>query len=588
MRNTPQTGRLLAPALLDTCSRCRYTTTSSNIVLAWLFPDCRRCRAPNGDAANEVLYLVRTVQVKCPGRQRKIRCRAAWLALCALSALVPGCAFLFPGDVQTAALRSRILPPADFQPPAQIQPEVPSPAIASDPATEKLPAPREVPDHSPDTHAEASSHGRNEPALTLEQAIDLSVSNSPTLEVMRQRMAQAQAGRTVAFAEFLPQAKAIYRPIWGDTNAPGGFVLPTIPTAVGNLAFGGVSEHFNLAELGVQWTLWDFGRTQGRYGQAVSQLEISRLQYERARQTVSFNVTSAYLQALEARAQRVIAQEAVRRAESVLRDARNFIKRGTGIRNDVLRAEVLVAEMRLSQVKARTAEGIAIAALNQAVGINVSAPTQIVDRTGEPRFGVGLAQALQLAADRRDEFGVVLRSIRSARLGTGVAQADFMPRVFVGGVGAHQDTSDFKNGNLVAGGLSIELSLFEGGRRLGKLEGAEAEVRATIAQGKEICDKIAFEVQTAYLLIEDAQQRISLSRTALSAATENVRVIKSLFSKGDATPTEVVDGELAMTRAQEDHCIALYDYQTALARLAYAVGLPVLTDFSAVGGTCHD
>lgn len=530
---------------------------------------------------------------------RKFRLRTAWLALCASSALVPGCAFFSTDDVQTAALRSRIIPPADFQSTDSAPSK--NPTTPSDSAAEKLPLPREVSgDPSErDGSSAASPSGKSapvalgaihagQPALTLEQAIDLSVGNSPALEVMRQRMVQAQAGRTVAFAEFLPQAKASYRPIWGDTNAPGGFVLPTLPTAVGNLAYGGQSEHFNLAELGVQWTLWDFGRTQGRYGQAVSQVEIARLQYDRARQTVAFNVTSAYLQALQARAQRVIAQEAVRRAESVLRDARNFLKRGAGIRNDVLRAEVLVSEMRLSQVKASTAEGIAIAALNQAVGINVSAATEVVERREDPNFALGLAEALQIAADRRDEFGVVLRSIRSARLGTGVAQADFMPRINVGGVGTHQDTSDFKNANLVAGGLSIELSLFEGGRRLGKLEGAEADVRAAIAQGKEICDKIAFEVQAAYLMIEDARQRVSLSRTALAAATENLRVIKSLFEKGDATPTEVVDGELAMTRAQEGLSIALFDYQTALARLAYAVGLPVLTDFSVVGGKCHD
>jgi outer membrane protein TolC len=62
-----------------------------------------------------------------------------------------------------------------------------------------------------------------------------------------------------------------------------------------------------------------------------------------------------------------------------------------------------------------------------------------------------------------------------------------------------------------------------------------------------------------------------------------LRVVRSLFEKGDATPTDVVDAELALTRAQEDSFTALYDYQTALARLAYAVGLPVTTDFAMCG-----
>ncbi len=404
---------------------------------------------------------------------------------------------------------------------------------------------------------------------------------------MQERINQAIGGRTVAFADFLPEAKTSVRPITGDTNVDG-YALPTIPTYVGNVAFGGTGERFNLAELNVQWILWDFGRTPGKYGQAVTQVEISRLQFERARQTVAFSVTVAYFQVLQAKALRVVSQEAVVRAESVVRDAENFLNRGTGIRNDLLRAQTLLAETRLSAIKARTAEGIAVAALNQAIGINVGCPTEIVDRPQEPRFELSLSESLQLASDHREEFGVVVRAIRSANLGSGVAQADFLPRVLVGGVAAHQDSNQLKNANLFAGGLSIELALFEGGRRLGKLQTAEADVRAAIAQGKEVCDKIAFEVHTAYLLIDDARQRLALARTVFAKAQENLRVVRSLFVHGDATPTEVVDGELALTRAQQDQFTAAYDYQTALARLAYASGLPILTDFAALEGPKHD
>ena len=41
---------------------------------------------------------------------------------------------------------------------------------------------------------------------------------------------------------------------------------------------------------------------------------------------------------------------------------------------------------------------------------------------------------------------------------------------------------------------------------------------------------------------------------------------------GDATPTDVVDAETALTRAQQSYYQALYDYLTALARIDYAMG----------------
>ena len=70
-------------------------------------------------------------------------------------------------------------------------------------------------------------------------------------------------------------------------------------------------------------------------------------------------------------------------------------------------------------------------------------------------------------------------------------------------------------------------------------------------------------------------QNASKSRgTAATQASENLRVVRSLFDQGDTIVTDVIDAELTLTRAQQDYLIATYDYQTALARVAYAVGLP--------------
>lgn len=476
--------------------------------------------------------------------------RARYLAGVVLS-LLPGCA-LFKPHVPAEMLRSRILPPVE------------SPI-------DRLPTPREVPENEEAAFFERLEVPRCEPSqgeVSLDDAIALALRYSPRLELMADRVAQAQAGRTVAFAEFLPQAAMSYRPMNGTEN----YVVPTLPTKIGGFAFGTPAERVNVAELNVQWTLYEFGRRYGRYGQAVSQAEIAQLQFVRAKQTVAFNVTAAYFDVLEARAMRVIAAEAVKRAESVLRDARNFLNRGAGIRNDVLRAEVLLAEMKLALVKATTAEGVAIAALNQIIGINVSTSTRVVDRAAVPDFVLSAEQALQLAADNRQEFGVVLQAIRAAALGEGVAKADFLPRISVGGTGLHIHSNAANAQNLAVGGLNVEVPLFAGGRRLGQLREAQAEMRAAIAQGKEICDSIAFEVQSAYLLIDDARQRIVLARTAREGAAENLRVVRGLFARGDATPTDVVDAELAMVRAEQNEATARYDYQTALARLAYAVG----------------
>ncbi len=409
--------------------------------------------------------------------------------------------------------------------------------------------------------------------LTLASAIDLAYRNSPQIQAARAKVDLAQAGKEIAYADFLPQLDIGYRHVAGNT--PDGFVLPTIPTAVGNVAYGGAAQEFDVAELRAQWTLWDFGRTASKFGQSLILQDIAGLQYLRTQQTVSFDVATAYFEALSARAARTAAKEAVRRAQSAWTDAKNYLRRGNAIRNDMLRADVFVKEMQLDLVKAETAQGVAIAKLNRAIGINPTCPTEVVELSDAPPFDQPLAQCLQLAVENRREFGVVERGIAKAKLGQNLAGSDFLPKIVAGSVGSlQQEHEPTRFSQLGSAGIGIELGLYQGGRRVGQLHGAQAEIDLAVAAGKQVCDQIAYEVKVGYLALTDAAERIKVSRAAVAQASENMRVVELLFSQGDTIVTDVIDAQLSLTRAQQGYLIATYDYQTALARLAYAAGLP--------------
>jgi len=527
-----------------------------------------------------------------------------WLASTCACAL-PGC-HAMTATAPAALLRQRIDPPParlaleDAEATVEDRPaeEVPTPSSSPGPELPKaaegggepkkldrLPPTDQT--HLPaDAHLQSAAETLPEPVplmatkvelalpepIALETAIEMATRSNPRLERLRERIAEASAGQTIARADFLPEAVGSYRHLNGG---PREFILPTLMSEMGVVAPGGPSERFDRAELSVQWILFDFGRTSGRVGQAGMAADIARLQYQRGTETIAFEATAAYFAVLRAQAAMRIAEEGVASAKRVQRDARHFLERGTVVRNDVLRADVLVAEMQTQLVKARTERGAAVATLNQAMGINVSCPTRVIDRVEEPPFGLTLADALQLAADHRDEFAVALDAIRSSRMGVGMAKAEFLPRIVVGGVAVQQqDVGIDDYDQLLAGGVKLELAMFEGGRRVGQVRQAEAEVRGSIAQGKQMCDQIALEVNLAYLDISDARQRIGLSRASVAQASENFRVVQRLFQQGDATQTDVIDAVLIRTRAEQGLSQASYDYQLSLARLAYATGLP--------------
>ena len=134
----------------------------------------------------------------------------------------------------------------------------------------------------------------------------------------------------------------------------------------------------------LQWTLYDFGRTGGRYRQAVGRERITELQLARAGQTVEFDVAAAYMDVLLARASRRVQEDAVRRAEAILDDTEARRKGGVALKEDVLRAEVQLSESREALVLAREGEFNAVARLNNAMGRNAGLPLEVVDLEAEP------------------------------------------------------------------------------------------------------------------------------------------------------------------------------------------------------------
>ena len=144
-------------------------------------------------------------------------------------------------------------------------------------------------------------------------------------------------------------------------------------------------------------------------------------------------MAAAYYQVLRVRSLRRIAVESVRRATDDLDVARKLAKGGVIEREKVLRAEVALAQAQRALDVAEEADGVAVAALNLAIGLNVSAVTEVKDTGDIPPFTKGLADCLQVAVGERREFQVARKSVQVAQEGSRVARADFAPRIVAEG-----------------------------------------------------------------------------------------------------------------------------------------------------------
>ncbi len=530
-----------------------------------------------------------TVAASTGRRRFGLGCLGFVLLLCPL-----GC--IQDHSTPPLGIAERVLPPPSFP----RQAETPAPAVAiqqvsyggvpgePQPGGPTLVQPKPPEEIGPQLPAAASPQGLEsllEPhqTLTLPQAIEMAFRYQPRLRASLESIQQARGRDDIAYSAFLPSLTSSYS-VGGYNLEVGGVGVPIggpgSPSFLG-LPAGGVlpigfnnQSSYELAELKLQWLICDFGRRMGQYDQVGLAADIAQLQTDRAYQTVANDVATAYYQVLRARSLERIAAESVHRAGDDLSVAQKLARGGVIEREKVLRAQVALAQAERLHDIAEEAGAIAVAGLNLAMGINVSAQTAIADTTDVPPFAKSLSECLQTAVATRQEFQVARKSVESAQEGSRVAHADFAPRVVAEGY-----VNDFEQGtprghaDLGLGFIKLEWGLFEGGKRVAALRVENSRIREALAQADSIADTIAFEINQSYRQMIAARKGIDRSRPAVDQSLETYRLVAARNQRGDATPAELTDAEAGLTRAQQDYFNSVYDYLTALARLEYAMGV---------------
>jgi outer membrane protein len=220
---------------------------------------------------------------------------------------------------------------------------------------------------------------------------------------------------------------------------------------------------------------------------------------------------------------------------------------------------------------------MAIARLNNAMGRNASLPVTLIGWNFDPPFNLSLLQCLEIAAAQRAEIGIAREAVAAAQFGRESTQGEFLPKVYalasVGAVGG----SSIVTGAQEGAGLHIDLPLYTGGRRRGELCAADAEIKRTIAEARSVLDGVTLQVTLAYVAATTARRRIDHDRPAIVEATENLRLVRNRYRNGQATPTDIVDAETTLTRAQQRLVSATYEYLGALVGLDYALENPPAT-----------
>ncbi|WNC30360.1 TolC family protein [Thermosynechococcus sp. PKX82] len=334
------------------------------------------------------------------------------------------------------------------------------------------------------------------------------------------------------------------------------------------------------AALVMNYTLFAGGGRSAAIAAARNQVRLSELEVQRQRQQLILEVTNDYYLAQQAKVQVQIAEAAVANAQVTLRDATAFEQAGIGTLLDVLTAEVNLANAQQNLSQARHLEITTRRQLAQRLNVNQTVDVAIADRV-EPaeEWSLSLEDSILLAYQNRVELEQRLLQRTIALNNRQVVLAATRPQLslFASGNLLDKVTDDLAPRFGYGVGLQMQLALFDGGNA--RASAARQEALAATAEEQYANQKniIRLEVETAYTNLRANEKNIATARTAVTQATEGLRLARLRFQAGVGTQQEVTNAETNLTQAQGNLLAAILNYNRSLAALKRAVGYPEQT-----------
>jgi outer membrane protein len=142
---------------------------------------------------------------------------------------------------------------------------------------------------------------------------------------------------------------------------------------------------------------------------------------------------------------------------------------------------------------------------------------------------------------------------------------------------AQDNTYQFNNYNwakMLNVGVNLSFTLFDGFKTSERVQQAVVERQKIHYNRLKLEEGLRIQIQAAELKMGEAEKRIQGQEKNIEQAEKAVSIAQTRFRSGVGTQLELMDAQVAMTRAQTNYAQAIYDYLMAKADWNFAVGRP--------------
>jgi len=394
-----------------------------------------------------------------------------------------------------------------------------------------------------------------ESTLTLDDCLR-QLQQSRLLQAAEYGVRQAMAGESQAKSNYLPHI-----------DAQAAYTLQAEPQQV--LIGGGQSptQDRNYASLHLQaeQLLYDFGRSASSLAAAGSTRQAAEFDQEALRQDLVVQTIAAYYRILSAEELLEVADQEVELDRSHLAIANALYEQGAVTRNDPLQAEVRLAASVQQQTLRAGELDKAWLQLNYLLGRDPQQRNRL-------QSGSQKVPQEEPAMDDPPELQAQQARMETADAGLRQTRGDYWPRLTARLAADYVENSHVEEQVIYSAGVVLTFNLFSGGATQARVYEAQSALNRQRLLWEDMQQRSAVNLSAARSDMEVARRQIDVADAAIRQAEENLKINRDRYREQVGTATEVLDAQTLLTQTRTDRAQAIYQYQTAAARVMRAAG----------------
>jgi outer membrane protein TolC len=420
--------------------------------------------------------------------------------------------------------------------------------------------------------AEAQKLARVDGPLTLDRAVELAL-----VESLRVKAAQADS-RTMESMRREAQA-----PFWPQFSANGYFanqnMAPNVYTSAGNTmarnyqVFG--SDQNRDGNFTGMYSLFAGGRDYYTYRAAARRADAGREMLRGTEVDVAMQARLDYIAAVRETENLQVLVDLLRNIDERLRVTREQFEAGRVPRYYVLRDEAERANVLQMQAMTQSRADLALVALKTTLGIDLASAITLSERLEYVPVTLSVDEGIREASESQPELKATIKQREAAEAEVRAAYGNYFPQVSLSYMYDWlwtKNQNDPRSSDGYSVGVVVTLPLFDGLMRENALKTAKSKLERAIQAEGLVRQQIAKDVNQAALMLTAADKGVAAGRTGLELAEEDFRVVRERFESGRGIQVEVLDAQVALTRARFNIVNALAEYHSAQAMWLRAIG----------------